>query len=250
MRPPSGGCVRTDTGCGSGGCEVANGSCGSVEYAADAARKVRAAEGRAAAKILGAKFHASLVNDLEVFYDLPTLRRVAAIVREAKPTIVLTHPPQDYMEDHMNACRLAVTAAFTHGMPNFKSIPSRMTYNSDVTVYHCMPHGLRDGLRRRVWPGAYVNTTSAHERKLKALAAHRSQQQWLDTSQGMNSYLRTMEEMSLEIGRMSRKFKYAEGWRRHLHLGFSAKDIDPLAELLGKNYLVNKSYERNLEKGN
>ena len=84
---------------------------------------------------------------------------------------------------------------------------------------------------------------------MKALAAHGSQQQWLDTSQGMNSYLRTMEEMSLDVGKMSRKFKYAEGWRRHLHLGFSAKDFDPLAELLGKNYLVNKSYERNLEKG-
>jgi LmbE family N-acetylglucosaminyl deacetylase len=237
------------------GCEthylnIANGSCGSMEYDASAARKVRAAEGRAAAKILGAKFHASLVNDLEIFYDLPTLRRVAAVVREAKPTIVLTHPPQDYMEDHMNACRLAITAAFAHGMPNFKSVPSRKTYHADVAVYHCMPHGLCDGLRRRVWPGAYVNTTSVHEKKLKALAAHRSQQHWLDTSQGMNSYLRTMEEMSLEIGRMSRKFKYAEGWRRHLHLGFSTKDTDPLADLLGKNYLVNKTYERNLEKGN
>ena len=111
---------------------IANGSCGSVEYDAGAARKIRAMEGRTAAKILGAKFHASLVNDLEIFYDLPTLRRVASIVREAKPTIVLTHPPQDYMEDHMNACRLAVTAAFTHGMPNFKSVPSRKTYHADV----------------------------------------------------------------------------------------------------------------------
>jgi LmbE family N-acetylglucosaminyl deacetylase len=234
------------------GCEthylnVANGSCGSVEYDAKTARKVRAGEARAAAKILDAKFHPSLVDDLEIFFDLKTLRRVAAVVREVKPTIVLTHPPQDYMEDHTNTCRLAVTAAFTHGMPNFKSAPSRPTYNRDVTVYHCMPHGLRDGLRRRVWPGAYINTGSMHEKKLKALAAHRSQQGWLDASQGMNSYLRTMEAMSLELGRMSKKFKYAEGWRRHLHLGFSAKEMDPLAEILGKNYLVNKTYERNLE---
>jgi len=208
---------------------------------------VRAGEARSAAKILGAQFHPSLVNDLEVFFDLKTLRRVAAVVREVKPTIVLTHPPQDYMEDHTNTCRLAVTAAFTHGMPNFKSVPSRPTYNEDVTLYHCMPHGLRDGLRRRVWPGAYANTSGVHQKKLKALVAHRSQQGWLDASQGMNSYLRAMEAMSLELGRMSKKFKYAEGWRRHLHLGFSAKEMDPLAEILGKNYLVNKTYERNLE---
>ena len=236
------------------GCEthylnVADGSCGSVEYNAAKARKIRAGEARAAAKILGAKFHSSLVDDLEIFYDLKTLRRVAAVVREVKATIVLTHPPQDYMEDHTNTCRLAVTAAFAHGMPNFKSVPSRAAYEQDVAVYHCMPHGLRDTLRRRVWPGAYVNTAGVHEKKLKALAAHRSQQGWLDASQGMNSYLRAMEEMSLELGRMSRKFKYAEGWRRHLHLGFSAKDIDPLWEILGKNYLVNRTYEQNLEKG-
>ena len=241
------------------GCEthylnIANGSCGSVEYvmpAVAAARWVRAAEGRAAAKILGAEFHASLVNDLEIFYDLPTLRRVAAVVREAKPTIVLTHPPQDYMEDHMNACRLAVTAAFAHGMPNFRSVPSRKTYNGDVAacITACRT-GCATDCAAAIWPGAYVNTTSVHEKKLKALAAHRSQQHWLDTSQGLNSYLRTMEEMSLEIGHMSRRFEYAEGWRRHLHLGFSAQNSDPFAELLGKNYLVNQTYERNLEKGN
>ncbi len=65
----------------------------------------------------------------------------------------------------------------------------------------------------------------------------------------MNSYLRAMDDMSLAVGRMSKKFKHAEGWRRHLHLGFSSQEIDPLAKILGKNYLINKSYERNLKKG-
>jgi len=30
-----------------------------------------------------------------------------------------------------------------------------------------------------------------------------------------------MEDMSLELGRMSKKFHHAEGWRRHLHFGFA-----------------------------
>ena len=38
----------------------------------------------------------------------------------------------------------------------------------------------------------------------------------------------------------------AEGWRRHLHYGFSAADADPLREALGKNYLANQAYERSL----
>jgi hypothetical protein len=42
---------------------------------------------------------------------------------------------------------------------------------------------------------------------------------------------------------MSGRFRHAEGWRRHLHLGFSADDTDPLAEALGKHYLINSAYE-------
>ncbi len=226
---------------------IANGCCGSVQYDRKTAAKIRAAEGRQAAKILGAHFHPSLTNDLEISYDLGLLRKLSAIIRAVKPAIVLTHPPSDYMEDHTNTCRLVVTAAFTHGMPNFKSTPSAAVYPEDVTIYHCMPHGMRDGLRRRAIPGAFVNTTSVHETKLAALAAHQSQQNWLDTSQGLNSYLRAGDEMSLDVGRVSRKFRHAEGWWRHLHLGFSAKDCDPLAEALGKHYFINKSFEQDCQ---
>jgi len=88
-----------------------------------------------------------------------------------------------------------------------------------------------------------------HRNKRDALAEHKSQQEWLDVTQGMNSYVRTMEEMSLEVGRLSKKFRHAEGWRRHLHFGFSSPKADPLADALGKNYLLNKAYERSLEKG-
>jgi LmbE family N-acetylglucosaminyl deacetylase len=225
---------------------VASGNCGSVEYDSKTTRKVRATEARRAAEILGAQFHPSLTDDMEIFYELGLLRRLVAVIREVKPAIILTHSPQDYMEDHMSTCRLAVSAAFAHGMPNFKSVPPRAVYQGDVTIYHCMPHGLRDGLRRRVVPGAFVDTSTVHETKLEALAAHQSQQNWLDASQGLNSYLRAMEEMSRKLGRISKKFRYAEGWRRHLHLGFSATDNDPLAEALGKNYLINKTYERSL----
>src|SRR5262249_2924357 len=160
-------------------------------------------------------------NDLEILYSLKLLRSVAAILREVRPRVILTHSPQDYMEDHMNTCRLVVTAAFARRMSNFKTVPARPISGGDVTIYHAMPHGLRDELRRRIMPGSFVNTTSVQKFKEQALAAHRSQQVWLETSQGFNSYLRTMEDMSLQVGRMSKRFKHAEGWRRHLNLGFS-----------------------------
>jgi len=226
---------------------IANGNCGSAVYNERTLRSIRNSEGRAAAKILGAEFCQPLTNDLELFYNLDLLRKLTAVFREVKPGIVLTHSPQDYMEDHTNTSRLAVTAAFARGMPNFKSSPSQPAADYEVTVYHALPHGLRDQLRRRIIPGAYTNTTSVHKTKHQALAAHKSQQAWLDVSQGLNSYLLAMEDMSRAVGRLSKNFRHAEGWRRHLHLGFCGMEADPLREALGKNYLVNMYYERSLE---
>ena len=225
---------------------LSSGNLGSVDFSAAKTRLVRRVEAKRAAKILGAHYHASLTDDLEILYELKTLRRLATVIRDVKPAVVLTHSPQDYMEDHTNTSRLAVTAAFARGMPNFKTTPQRASISGDVTVYHAMPHGLRDGLRRQIVPGAFVNTTGVHAIKREALAAHVSQKAWLDESQGMDSYLIAMDEMSKAVGKMSRRFKHAEGWRRHLHLGLSATDRDPLAEVLKDKYRINAAYERNL----
>ncbi len=228
---------------------LSSGNCGSTEMSPAQTRKVRKREAQKAAKILSAKFHPSIADDLEIIFSVPLIRKVSAVIRKSRASIVLTHSPQDYMEDHTETCRLAVKGTFTHGMPNFKSNPATKTYDHDVTVYHAMPHSLRDPLRRRVIPGQYVNTTPVHTTKLKALEAHDSQQNWLDSSQGLNSYLKTMDDLSREVGRMSKKFKHAEGWRRHLHYGFSATDSDPLKETLGGDCLINRKYEQALEKG-
>jgi LmbE family N-acetylglucosaminyl deacetylase len=222
---------------------LGTGSCGSSVYSAAELRRIRRRESTAAAQVLGACFHESLVDDLEILYELPLFRRLAAIIREVAPAILLVPSPQDYMEDHTNACRLAVTAAFARGMPNFKTVPARKPVPGEVTIYHAMAHGLRDPLRRRIEPGAFVNTTGVQELKRAALAEHRSQQDWLDASQKMNEYVRTMEQFSREVGRMSGRFKLAEGWRRRLHYGFCAEEADPLAKALGRDYLINQEYE-------
>lgn len=225
---------------------VANGSCGSVEMDRDETRRVRLAEARKAAATLGATFHPPICDDLEVFYDLATLRKVAGVLREVKPSIVLTHPPLDYMEDHTNTCRLAVTAAFTSGMPNFRTEPaSTDTYPEDVFLYHSMPHGLCDQLRIPVTAASFVDTSVHYATQREALAAHASQKNWLDHSQGADSYLHVLDDLSQRVGRLSGRFSRAEGWRRHLHLGYSAHDEDPLQEILGARYLLNPDYGTN-----
>ena len=212
---------------------IANGGCGGTRHDAATMARTRAAEAKQAAQILGATFHASFCNDLEIVYDLNLLRQLAAIIREVKPSVILTHPPVDYMEDHTCTCRLAVTAAFTREMPNFVTIPAREPYSGDVTVYHATPHGLTDPLRRLMIPELFVNTEGVHHRKCEALAAHQSQAAWLATSQGANSLIAMLDAFSSKVGELSRKFRHAEGWWQHSHLGFCREDADPIRETLG-----------------
>jgi len=226
---------------------LCSGNGGSVQMDGATTARTRLAEAEAAAQVLGAKFYPPICDDLELIYSVESLRKVASVVRAAQPSIVLTHSPADYMEDHQNASRLACTAAFAHGIPNFVCDPQRPAYLHDVTVYHAMPHGLCDPLRKRLHAGAYVNTTRVHECKRAALAAHVSQKHWLDVSQGMDSYLISMDESARRVGELSGKYAYAEGWRRHLHLGYSSTDIDPLKDALGEDYLINADYESRLK---
>ncbi|MFO0817634.1 MAG: PIG-L family deacetylase [Pirellulales bacterium] len=211
---------------------IANGCCGSSQTDRETTARIRREESMRAAALVGAVFHESLCDDVDIFYDRPSLARVASIVRDVAPEIILTHPPVDYMEDHMTTCRLVVTAAFCRGMPNFPVDPPRPAVSGKTTIYHCQPFWNRTPLREPVEPEFFVNVSDVEERKVEMLACHASQKKWLDESQGHDSYLQTLRNLDEEVGRMSGLFKCAEGWRRHLHLGFAGEEDDPLQDVL------------------
>jgi LmbE family N-acetylglucosaminyl deacetylase len=212
---------------------VSDGSLGTNKLSAEEIVKIRRGEAMSAAHLIGAIFHESIAHDLEVFYNKETLTKVAAVVREVAPEVILTHYPFDYMEDHSNVSRLAVSAAFTRGMTNFETDPARPVTSQPVALYHAMPYGLRDPLCRQVTPDFYVDITEVIDLKTGMLTCHKSQKEWLDVSQGQDSYLTTMRDMMNEVGRQSGKFEYSEGWIRHLHLGLADEKFDPLAAFRG-----------------
>jgi LmbE family N-acetylglucosaminyl deacetylase len=211
---------------------VANGSDGSATLRPEQTAALRRTEAMRAAEVLGAVFHESLVEDLEVFYTQELIRRVTALVRQVKPDIVLTMSLEDYMEDHMNTGRIAVTATFLRSVANYRSIPDEPAVFEDVMLYHSTPHILTDMMRRPIVPEIYVDVGSVMGEKERALACHASQKEWLDKTQGFDSYLKTMRDLTEKVGSMSGRFRFAEGWRRHSHVGFTRQDCNPLADIL------------------
>lgn len=226
---------------------IANGSCGTAVDPPEVIIAKRHSETVDACKLIGATFHASICNDLEVYYTYEQVAKILTVVRQIQPTIMLVQSPRDYMEEHQNATRLAVTAAFCRGMRNYISDPPVDPVGGDVTLYHALPYGLRDPMRKRIRPGQYVDVSSVIQEKRDMLACHRSQKEWLDQSQGLDAYLDTMEGFAQEVGAMSGTFKLAEGWRRRSHLGFSATDADPLKATLGDLCVIDETYEQALE---
>ena len=220
-------------------CNLANGCGGSKLTDREQTAAIRLAESRHAAQLLGATFYPPICDDLDIFYNAENLAKVASFVRQSQPSIVLTHAPIDYMEDHTETCRLAVTATFAKGIPNFDSIPIHPSFDGDVAIYHAQPHGNRTPMGEVVYPKLAIPIDSVIDRKLAMLNCHQSQQQWLQSTQKMNSYLKTMLELGEEVAKLSKlDCKYAEGWHKHLHLGFGVQTFDPLSELLDSSLRV------------
>lgn len=224
---------------------IANGSLGTNNMTRDECVACRRAEAMAAAASVGVIFHESICDDLEVRYTNELFGKLVPEVRDVAPEIVLTHGPYDYMEDHVNAGRLAVAAAFCRGMTNAKcSRPcADKAYDAPVAVYHSMPHSLTDPLRRPVIAGMFVNIEEVIPDKKTMLRCHKSQKEWLDISQGNDAYLDDMVSRALYYGRMSKTYKYAEGWIRHNPLGFCGPDFNPLADALGDLCHINQAFE-------
>jgi N-acetylglucosamine malate deacetylase 1 len=226
---------------------IANGSCGTSSQFKYTIVQQRTDEAIASAKIAGAVMHPPLVDDFEIFFERNLLARVAAIIRVVQPDILLVPSIHDYLEDHQNTCRLAVTGAFVREMRNFQTSPAVAPFHKELAIYHSLPHGLHDCMRQRIFAGQYVDIAPVFDLKKEMLSQHKTQKEWLDISQGMNSYLKEMERMCREMGKMSGRFELAEGWRRHNHIGFSKNDYDPLTGLLGKGCWIDPDYENALE---
>ncbi len=208
------------------------GDCGSAELPPDEISRIRREEGARAAGVIGGAYHCLEEADLLVTYGDRTLEKVTRLLRQVRPSIVLTHSPADYMLDHEMTSTIVRGAVFAAPIPNFLCDRDLGTPLPHIPhLYYCDPIEGKDLLGRTVKPDFCIDITSAIDTKAAMLACHTSQREWLLKHHGIDQYLKAMRDWSAERGRGCR-VAFAEGFRQHL--GHSYPQDNRLGDVLGQ----------------
>lgn len=159
---------------------VARGDAGSFDHGADEIAAIRDREARAAAALLGATYLALEVPDGKVnAADEAQRESVVDLVRSARPDLVITHAPNDYMPDHNEVSKLVFDATFTASLPNYR--PETAAHGIVPALYY-MDTLAGVGFS----PEDYVDISETVETKVEAFRTHASQVGWLLEHDGVD----------------------------------------------------------------
>jgi len=192
------------------------GDCGSAEYSAEEIAEIRRGEARASAAILGAEYVCLEFRDLSITVDNVSRGKVCECLRRARPDIVLTAPPVDYMTDHELTSVLVREACFSGSVPNYSTrqwSPAPPLRGIPHLYYVDSIEGV-DTFGRPVKPDFIVDVTATFETKQKMLACHESQRNWLRKQHGIDEYMANGERWSAARGKEI-GVKYGEAFRQH-----------------------------------
>ena len=205
---------------------------GSAEHSAQEIAAIRRDEAAAAAEVLGANYTCLEFRDLQLHVDDESRRRVTEAVRRARPDLVLTAPPVDYMTDHEHTSRLVRDACFAASVPNYKTQqwdPAPPTERIPH-LYYCDPVEGIDWFGQPAPYSVLVDIGEQIETKLQALACHASQREWLRRQHGEDEYLDSARRWSAARGEPA-GFAAAEAFRQHTGHPYPHDDL--LSDLLG-----------------
>lgn len=159
---------------------VANGDLGSFVHTRDEIRELRAAEVAAGARIAGADHLTLGVSDGDVNAASPEQRRlIVDLIREARPDLIITHAPNDYMTDHNEVSKLIFDASFLATLP---LLETGKPHHGAVTplIYMDTLMGMQ------FEPTEWVDISDYLETKLEMMAQHTTQLDWLRDHDGVD----------------------------------------------------------------
>jgi LmbE family N-acetylglucosaminyl deacetylase len=200
------------------------GDCGSSRLRPNTIAAIRRKEGKAAAAVLGGKFHCLERRDLRVRYEDETLRLAVGLLRRVRPRIVITHNPTDYMLDHEQISLVARAAAFGAPIPNAPAPARSRPLPAVPHLYYADPIEGKDPFGALVLPAILVDIGGVLETKLEMLSSHRSQRDWLRQHHGIDEYLESTKRWSRQRGRLA-AVAFAEGFRQHLGHAYPQDDL-------------------------
>lgn len=151
---------------------VTDGSAGSTDHSVEELRKIRKKEAEKSAQIIGADFFWLEESDELFFENKETRFKIVDLIRQAKPDIILTHPPNDYHPDHQAVSKVVLNASFVSTLPN-------ITTKFEVHELVCPIYYMDTLAGVNFQPQDYVDITGSFETKKKMLACHVSQLKWL-----------------------------------------------------------------------
>jgi acyl carrier protein len=91
---------------------LCNGDKGHFEIPSPELARIRKKEAEESAKILGAEIQGGMFPDLDIYPDKEARKKVVDLIRVARPDLVITHSPEDYMCDHTTTSKLVIDASF------------------------------------------------------------------------------------------------------------------------------------------
>jgi 4-oxalomesaconate hydratase len=134
--------------------------------------RVREAEAREAAGVLGASIEFLDFGDYPLYVGPERVSRLAAILRERRPATVVTHWDHDpYNVDHEETARAVRRAASIAAVPGFDPASAPAPYPALFAFEPTIPRDDDTGFR----PNHYVVIDDVFDLKMRALAALRSQ---------------------------------------------------------------------------
>lgn len=192
---------------------------------------VRRREARCGADVLGAASYTCLeFSDLEITFDNPSRRRVAALLRQVDASLIFTTPPIDYMADHEITSRLVRDACFNASVPNYATEGGERPAAGIPTLYYTDAIGGHDLFGDPARVRCLVDISEQMERKSEALACHDSQRAWLLRQHDLDEYIDAMRRWGAQRGGQI-GVDYAEGFCQHRGHPHPTENL--LAKLLG-----------------
>lgn len=208
------------------------GDCGSAELGPQEIARLRREEAGSAAALLGADYMCLEFQDFCIIIDHEGRRKVTEAVRRARPDIVLTAPPVDYMSDHEMTSRLVRDACFMAPTPNYAT--GRWNAAPPLAkiphLYYVDPLEGIDYLGNPLPPEFVLDITATFPLKREMLACHASQRGWLLKQHGIDEYLDSCERWSASRGKLIGT-AYGEAFVQHKGHPYPHDNI--LRELLG-----------------